>query len=161
MSKKYIFHNFTDKPFTGYWNGKPYTFKPGAKKYYVKLIAEHFAKHLTNEILVTKDANGNNQERFTSPKKPEDVPVFMNIFEKALIVEEVADEDDLDIDGENNPSDAPSMDINVKPREVIDQYNANATPQTGPAGPSMVVPIADDGDDYEETPAEETSSESK
>lgn len=128
MTFKYIFHNHTPKPFTGYWNGKPYTFKPGVKKYYPKGIAEHFAKHLTNEILTATK-----RERMTSPKKPLEVPEFMKEFNKALLIEEIPDKDNLDIDAESIvDSDVPSMNIKIKPTEPIDPYNANAQPQTGP-----------------------------
>ena len=156
MSYKYIFHNFTDKPFTGHWNGKPYTFKPGVKKYYPHLIARHFAKHLTNQILIESD-----KEVFTSPKKPDEVPVFMEVFHKAFIVEQVADEDNLDIDGDGS-SDEPSMNIQTKPREIKDPYDASAVPQTGPAGPSKVIPVEPDNEEeegYEDNKKDDTPSE--
>ena len=145
MATKYIFHNFTTKPFTGYWNGKAYTFKPGIKKYYDKGIAEHFAKHLTNEILT---ASG--KETYTSPKKPQEVPVFMEVFNKALITEEVPDEDNLDIPGGNIESDVPSMNVRVAPRKEIDPYDAHAQPATGPgSAPQVIGEAVEDEAEYE------------
>ncbi len=147
MTKKYIFHNHTSKPFTGYWNGKAYTFKPGVKKYYSKFIAIHFAKHLTNEILTATK-----RERFTSPKKPWEVPVFMNEFDKALLVEEVPDEDNLDIEtDENVSSDVPSMNIKTAPRESVDPYDASSQPPVGSGSTPQVIGEATDGDDKEES----------
>lgn len=90
--KSAIFHNFTTKPFTGYWNGKPKTFKPGDKVWMEEYLARHFAKHLTNHVLLT---SGNaKDETYTSPKKPEQVPQFMDIFNKAFIPDESAEEKD-------------------------------------------------------------------
>jgi len=139
---KYLFHNFTNKAFTGYWNGKAYTFKPGVKKYYIKGIAEHFAKHLTNQILTES-----NQETFCSPKKPNEVPVFMEIFNKALLVEVIPDEDNLDVPGGEIESDVPSMEIKVSPRVPIDPYDSHSQPSVGPGSAPQVVGEAIDEDD--------------
>lgn len=145
MTTKYIFHNFTNKPFTGYWDGKAYTFKPGVKKYYVKGIAEHFAKHLANQVLTES-----NREIYTSPKKPQDVPVFMEVFNKALLTEEVPDEDNLDIPGGDVQSDIPSMNIKVTPRTPIDPYDARTQPAVGPgSAPQIVGEAVDDEEGYE------------
>ena len=133
MTTKHIFHNFTEGPFTGYWNGKAYTFQPGVKKYYPKGIAEHFAKHLTNEIL-TKDGNA----VYASPKKPLQVPAFMEIFNKACLLEEVADEDNLDID-ELAPADEPSMNIKVEQKPAIDKYDASQNDSPGPGGKPQII----------------------
>jgi len=161
---KYLFHNFTDKSFTGYWNGKAYTFKPGVKKYYSRLIARHFAKHLTNQVLT---ATG--QERMTSPKKPDEVPAFMEIFHKAFISEEVADEDNLDIDSGGKLIEEPSMNINVKPREQINPYDASVNEVKGPVNPAQTIeaPVPkieaskDQGEDSEEGDYQETDKPKK
>ncbi len=148
MTKKYIFHNFTDKPFTGYWNGKPITFKPGIKKDYPRLITRHFAKHLTNQILTDggKDETIKNGERYTSPKKPDEVPVFMEIFNKAFIVEEIPDEDNLEIIEGGQTPDEPSMNINTKSREIIDPYDASQN-KTTPKGVPQTIGAEVGGDD--------------
>lgn len=83
-----LFFNFTDKPFIGYWDGKAKTFKPGAKQYMEEWRARHYAKHLTNKVLLEQG-----KENSTSPKFPEQVPDFMNIFNKACIIEKNQDED--------------------------------------------------------------------
>jgi len=141
MTTKYIFHNFTEKPFTGYWNGKAYTFKPGVKKEYVKGIAEHFAKHLANQVLTESG-----KETFTSPKKPLEVPAFMEVFNKALLTEEIPDEGNLDIDGGGDDIDQPSMNIRVKAPQPIDPYDASAQPAAGPGSAPQVIDeaVADD-----------------
>lgn len=150
---KTFFHNFTEKPFTGYWNGKRYTFKPGIQKEYPPLIARHFAKHLTNEVLT---ASGKDQ--YASPKKPDEVPQFMEIFNKAFIVEEVAAEDDLDLDTGGEDADEPSMSIRTKPRESIDPYDAGKNQTTGPGNAPQVIgdeePAKDDESEYEEPNSE-------
>ena len=161
-TQTYFFYNFTDKPFTGYWNGKAYTFKPGVKKEYPRLIARHFAKHLTNQILIETG-----EEQYTSPKKPDEVPAFMAIFKKAFLVQEVADEDNLDIDsGGKDLHEQPSMNIETKARESVDPYDASENPMT-PPGPSQTidvpVPEGDEGgdDDSEESEYAESGSDGK
>lgn len=76
------FYNFDSESFTGYWNGKAKTFKAGAKQLMPAWLAEHFAKHLTNKVLIREG-----KETSTSPKKPLDVPEFMALFTKAFIPE--------------------------------------------------------------------------
>lgn len=139
-----IFHNFTEKPFTGYWNGKAYTFQPGAKKQMQASIAQHFAKHLTNKILMEK---GGEFENYTSPKKPEQVPAFMELFEKACIMlDDQVDEIGLTPDPVTGRYErGPSMNIDVQPRRATDPYDASAQPQVGPGGKSTVITGPDGG----------------
>lgn len=146
MTQKYFFHNFTSYPFTGYWNGKAYVFKPGIKKEYAKGIAEHFAKHLTNDVL-----NKKGLEAYTSPKKPQDVPEFMEVFKKAFLIEEIPDEDNLDIGGPEMV-DGPSMNIKVSAPQPIDPYDAHANPVTGPGSAPQII----GGDEEKETDDEST-----
>jgi hypothetical protein len=82
-NRQALFFNFTNKPFTGYWDGKPRTFKPGQKQYMEEWRARHYAKHLTNQVLLEQG-----KENATSPKFPLQVPEFMEIFNKACIIEE-------------------------------------------------------------------------
>lgn len=99
--KTALFHNFTDKPFTGYWDGKGKTFKPGQKVYMPQYLAEHYAKHLANKILIERE-----EYTATSPKVPAQVPKFMELFNKACIVEEDAEEqttEEMAIDLANRP----------------------------------------------------------
>ena len=137
MTNKYFFHNFTSNVFTGYWNGKAYQFKPGIKKEYAKGIAEHFAKHLTNEVLT-----GRGLEAYTSPKKPSDVPQFMDIFNKALLIEEIPDEENLDIMSEDVES--PSMNIRTTPAVMTDPYDSHSQQNFGPGSAPQVIGSATD-----------------
>lgn len=91
-----LFHNFTNEPFTGYWDGKPRTFKAGESKYMPEYLARHFAKHLTNRELIRLG-----KETSTSPKFPEQVPDFMEIFNKACIIEQEEEQDALDVEIES------------------------------------------------------------
>lgn len=92
--KTALFTNFTDREFTGYWDGKAKRFAPGQSLYMPDYLAKHFAKHLVNRELLRTDGNGNliykDGERMTSPKKPEEVPIFMELFNQAY----KPDEDD-------------------------------------------------------------------
>jgi hypothetical protein len=87
--KTALFHNFTSEPFTFYWDGKPHTTKPGEKLYMPEYLARHAAKHLTNQELLKKG-----MENYTSPKRQEDVPEFMKLFNKACIIAKDAQEND-------------------------------------------------------------------
>lgn len=104
-----LFHNFTATDFTGYWDGKPYTFRAGAKKFLPRDLAEHFAKHLANrELLLRGD------EKSTSPKKPEDVPTFFEIYSRACTVQDGTDGlDDMQqtVDIMNRERSEPSMNL--------------------------------------------------
>jgi hypothetical protein len=136
------FYNYTNEPFTGYWNGKAYTFKPGQKKEHLNEgIASHFAKHLANEVL-TKSG----KETYTSPKKPQDVPVFMEVFNKAFIPEGSGEELDPEtgLASDEQKINQPSMDINVIPRKVIDPYDAKSQPAVGPGSKPQVIGEIDD-----------------
>jgi len=114
MKKKFIFHNFTNEEFTAYWDGKPYTFPPGAKQYYVEGIASVFAKHLANRELIKKGL-----DRSTSPKKPSEVPLFKELYDKAFLIEDSPDINNLEIEDVNTVEDEPSMNINVKKKEEV------------------------------------------
>ena len=135
------FINFTEKAFTGYWNGRAYTFQPGQKKEHLNsAIAAHFAKHLSNQVLT--DAG---KEQYCSPKKLEEVPQFMEVFNKALFLEgdgrEVDAETGLPTDGQRNNADEIGMNVRVIPRQPIgiDPYDANAQPQVGPGAKAQVI----------------------
>jgi len=86
--KQALFYNFTDKEFIGYWDGKAKKFAPGAKQYMEDWRAKHYAKHLANSVLI---ANG--KENSTSPKFPEQMPEFLNLFNQACIVEDDQEEE--------------------------------------------------------------------
>lgn len=137
-----LFHNFTDKPFTGYWNGKPKTFKAGAQVYMEAYLAEHYAKHLVNSILIARG-----EFTSTSPKKPTEVPKFMELFSKACIIDEETDEQDeaetstdlLNRRPISSDVDAPSAKVAPKVATVVDKE----PPQV--IGPN----VEDDDEDFE------------
>lgn len=85
-----LFTNFTDSEFIGWWDGKKRVFPPGVSKLLPEYLARHFAKHLTNrELLEAKKPDGSlkykDGEKMTSPKKPEEYPIFMEIFNQAFM----------------------------------------------------------------------------
>ena len=51
------FYNPTDRNFVGKWDGESYDLPAKATKYFEAGVAEHFAKHLANEILNEKFDN--------------------------------------------------------------------------------------------------------
>lgn len=81
------FVNFTDEDFIGKWDGRSKLVKAHQELYMADYLAFHFGKHLTNREL-TKAGLHN----FTSPKKPEEVPQFMELFNKAVILDDHADD---------------------------------------------------------------------
>jgi len=95
-----MFTNFSTETFTGFWDGRGKEFKPGASMYMPDYLAQHFAKHLTNRELLRTDKNGNyinrNGDKMTSPKFPEQVPMFMDLFNKAYKQDEEAIGSDSD-----------------------------------------------------------------
>ena len=91
--KTAIFRNFTNKPFVGYWDGKKRTFAPGAEKLLPAFLAEHYATHLANACLIEKG-----EYTYTSPKKPDQVPQFMELFEKACEFQADDEEEDDDVE---------------------------------------------------------------
>ena len=141
--KTALFTNFTNQEFTGWWDGKSKKFAPGQSLYMQDFLARHFAKHLANRELLRKDANGNlvypEGEKMTSPKKPEDAPLFMDLFNKAYTPDEA---DELGEKGEDIDS---MISVANKNREAKAQ---KAAPQE-PNGPQIVL-APDDGEDEED-----------
>lgn len=83
------FTNFSDEDFTWTWNKVPYTFRKGGVKFMETGIAHHFAKHLINRELLKRG-----RESDTSPKKPEENPFFMELYNQCI--EPVADTGEMD-----------------------------------------------------------------
>lgn len=117
-----LFHNFTGSEFIGFWNGRGRKFPAGAKVFMPLWQAEHYAKHLTNKILLEKgDANS---LASTSPKKPEQVPLFFDLFSKACILqdegEEILPPEDSNINRINRPAEkAEPTAVDGKPDQII------------------------------------------
>ena len=97
-NKTALFTNWTDEDFTGYWGGKGRTIKSGQSLYMPDYAARHFAKHLTNRELLRTTKKGvmiyPNGDKMTSPKFPEQVPVFMELFNKAYTPDETVKEEE-------------------------------------------------------------------
>ena len=146
--KTALFTNYTDEEFTGWWDGKPKKFAPGQSLWMPDYLAKHFAKHLTNRELLRKDLYGKpvyeRGETMTSPKFPEQVPLFQELFNKAYHPEEGETfgekKDDIDtlIDVANKNKG------NLKAREA----NADiAAKVTGSNEPQMIPAPPDDEED--------------
>ena len=102
--KSALFVNFTEEDFTGFWDGRAKKIAAGESMYMPNYLARHFAKHLANRELLRKDDKGKslypNGDKFTSPKRPGDVPQFMSLFNQAYKPDEEEDvgEESDDID---------------------------------------------------------------
>ena len=138
MSRTAMFFNFTKKPFTGYWNGKPKTFNPGEKKFMPEYLARHFAKHLTNQVLI--DAG---KETSTSPKFPEQVPEFMEVFNKAFTCDEEDEKPAIDVEIDMANSKEPAKPVTAQ-KAVAAPKNRNSNKAL-----QIVLPPADDEDEDE------------
>lgn len=137
-----LFHNFTDKLFTGYWNGKAKTFKPGSQRYLPDYLARHYAKHLTNQVLLEEG-----KETMTSPKFPDQVPDFMAIFNKIYIPQEGDDED----------SDEENLDEAEMDSELAERRHKEEVPKWLKDKPAQVIGSSDGGDeDYVPSDADTT-----
>jgi hypothetical protein len=105
MSKTALFTNFTDQEFTGYWDGKGRKYAPGKSEYMPDYLARHFAKHLANRELLRLDKEGNlihkDGDKMTSPKFPEQVPMYMELFNKGYTPDNTEDigtpKEDVDV----------------------------------------------------------------
>lgn len=153
-----IFINISNKPFTGFWNGKAKTFQPGEKKFMPAYLARHYAKHLTNAMLLEL---GGKNEGYTSPKKPEGVPEFFNLFNKACIIQaqEEQDETEVEVDVLNqNAAAEPSMNMAGTPAKIVKPKGrpkkvikgVSGEVHHGPGTEPQIVVAPDDGEDEEE-----------
>ena len=88
MIKTALFSNFTDREFIGWWNGKSRKYAPGQSEYMTVELARHFAGHLVNQELMTRDLNGSlkykDGEKMLSPKEPTQFPIYIALFNKAF-----------------------------------------------------------------------------
>lgn len=169
--KTALFVNFSDEAFTGYWDGKGKKFSPGQSLYMPDYLARHFAKHLTNRELLRRDKNGSliykDGEKLTSPKKPEESPIFMEIFNKAYIPDEDEEEslgdkkDDIDslisVANKNrnkklaNKAKANDADEDEKPAKASKSDKPAKPGKQDPTKPQIIdVPDSDDDEDDEE-----------
>lgn len=104
------FTNFSDEAFVGYWDGKPHSFAPGISRFLPDYLAAHFAKHLTNRELIKEG-----MVNYTSPKRPEDVPQFMELYTKAY--SEDTEEDENIIEGDDAAMQSDIADKNRKTKK--------------------------------------------
>lgn len=154
IMKRAYFRNFTEEDFIYFWNGKQYTFTPGQREDLPLAVAQHFAKHLTNKILIDRG-----DVQYTSPKRPQDVPKFMELFNQACLP--IGDEEfDAEIGILSDDAKKPvSSEIEVIQPTPIDPYDASQQ-TVGPGGESQVV--GDDADfEGMEEPAQEPAPQPK
>lgn len=132
-----LFHNFSNKDFVGFWDGKPRKFAPGESKLLPAYLARHFAKHLTNRELLEAG-----KERDTSPKlkvrndgtEYYDNVNFLELYNKAYIPEDIKAED---------VSEKDSVEVQV---EVASQTK-DPVPAKSEEGQAQIITSPDDGED--------------
>ena len=145
MSKTALFTNYTDEEFIGYWDGKGRKFAPGQSLYVPDYLARHYAATLTNRELLRIDKNGQpvvkDGEKMTSPKHPEQVPKYMELFNKAYTPdeEEESTKKKSDLDTE----------IDVLNRNKTKELSSKKTGKQDPEEPQVVLPPDFDEDDDE------------
>ena len=132
--KTALFTNFTDEEFVGYWDGKARKFKPGQSLWMDEYLARHYAKHLSNQELLRKKPDGTpiykDGEKFTSPKFPEQVPQFMDLFNKAFQLEE----DDQEV-----PAEKDAIDVRIEALNKNKQADKKAEKTQNPNEPQTVL----------------------
>lgn len=131
-----IFTNFTSEPFIGYWDGKAKTFAPGARKLLPAYLAAHYATHLANRELIKKGDHTS-----TSPKNPEQVPHFMEMYNQAYEAQDDGDDEDI--------VEMPERTVTSTPREktIVDNR------------PPQIIGSPDDSDETFEGLEDETPTE--
>lgn len=149
--KTALFTNFSNEDFIGHWDGKGKKFTPGQTMYMPDYLAAHFAKHLVNRELLRKKADGNpvypNGEKFVSPKRPQDVPIYMELFNKAY-----TEDEDLDELGEKKDDIDTLINVANKNRnKATEEAKPVAEAKQDPNGPQIILPPEDDEDDSEES----------
>ena len=145
--KSALFTNYTNEEFTGYWDGKAKKFKAGESLWMPDYLARHFAKHLTNQELQRVNEAGSlivpNGDKFTSPKNPDQVPQFMQLFNQAYTPEEETEGID--------PTDIGNDDDDVE--ELIDSSNKNrAAKVKGKTKATKKIVVDDDDDAFPNKP---------
>ena len=137
--KTALFVNFTNEDFTGFWDGIGKNIKAGESLYMPDYLAKHFAKHLTNRELIKK--NTKEGETSTSPKKPEDVPAFMELFNKAYIPEE----------DETITQEKDDINVQIEVANKNKRKELKETKKQDPNGPQVILsPDFEEGEDKEE-----------
>ena len=148
-----LFTNFTSEEFTGWWDGKAKKFAPGQSIWMPDYLASHFAKHLVNRELLRKGDDGKliypDGEKYTSPKKPEEVPVYMDLFNKAY------QEDDAESIGDQKDDIDTLINVANKNRQEKKQPEEAKKEDPAPKGkqdpnePQIADFPEDDGDEDE------------
>lgn len=155
IMKTALFTNFTDQEFIGYWDGKGKRFAPGMSLFMPDYLAKHFAKHLVNRELLRTDKKGNlvypNGEKLTSPKKPEESPIFMELFNKAYQPDETEELGDKKDDIETlinvaNKNRVSKQSIDQTTPEAVEKPSKNKVKQD-PTKPQVIIPADFDSDD--------------
>lgn len=140
VQKEALFTNFSIEKFIGFWNGRPDPFEPGQSKYMSDNLARHYAKHLVNRELIRTDGNGNliypNGDQATSPKIQEDVPQFMELFNKAYTPDDKEQSEEMTADNVEALTNATNKNRELEKKQVTpaqskeDEENDSPNPES-------------------------------
>ena len=155
IMKTALFTNFSNELFRGYWDGKGRDFQAGEAQYMPDYLAKHFALGLANRELQKLG-----KERATSPKKPEEVPEFMAVFNQAYAPDEDVELGDgkdavevqIAIANKNRDQKAAKKSASpVKPeaKPAEDPWKDAAKAAPDPTKPQVILPpdFDDEGDE--------------
>jgi hypothetical protein len=124
------FTNISEKEWTHTFGGKPYTFAPGQTKAFPRFMAEFFAKHLGDRILLDagKDFAMDSKDRIELNKK-----ILGNVAVPAEAI--IAEADEVkEPEFEDLPKEEPKVeDVKLEDLELYVKPKATeATPETAP-----------------------------
>jgi len=146
--KTALFTNFSNEEFIGSWDGKQRKFPPGSSLYMPDWLAKHYALGLVNRELIRRVKNEKGElvpvyekgETMTSPKFPNQVPLFMELFNKAV------HEESSETDPEPKKD---SVDVAIEALNKNRQAKVASSIPGGqdPNEPQIILPPEDDGDD--------------
>lgn len=162
------FTNFAEEEFTGYWDGRPHTFKSGQSKYIQDFKAKHFATALANRELlrikldedgqIVRDVLGHpiflipNGDTYTNPKKPEDVPQFMQLYNRAY---QKGQDDEASVKTKNEVSSELGVPVRERKSEIRERQNKEKLNQEETAEPTGMADLPVDEDEFEDKPLEQ------
>lgn len=141
------FINFSDEDFVGKWDGKSTKFPAHSSRYLTDGLAYHFAKHLVNRELTKKGDFAS-----TSPKNPQDVPSFMELWNKAIVLDD--HQNDMD-EFDANIADNGASKQHVEEDPKMAAKRGGSVTLAGPADPDLKDPT--DEDSFEGKKADETN----
>ena len=155
--KTVLFTNFSNEDIEVFWDGVGRKYKAGESKYLPDYLAEHSARLLTNRELLRLG-----QERSMSPKKPEDFPEYMKLFNKAYTPDEneapeAPKKNALDVEIEVANKNRENKPESVDPSPPVTNTNDKSAPEVVEKSPQIkteTTPVGSDEESFADKPVE-------